>query len=75
MLRTCIQQIGEENERLQSRISGIREDWNDAVSSHVEHTYIDALSGLCSSFYSEVYQVSEDIAMQEDILQKLAGRY
>lgn len=75
MLRTCIQQIGEEANRLESRIAIVRESWNDQVSAHVEQSYIDALSSLCNNFYSEAYQAEMTLSQYEDSLRQLASQY
>lgn len=75
MLRTCIQQIGEEANRLESRIAVVRENWNDQVSAHVEQTYIDALSSVCNNFYSEAYQIETTLRQYEESLRRLADRY
>ncbi len=75
MLRTCIQQIGEEVNRLESRVAVVRESWNDQVSAHVEHSYIEALSSACHNFYSEAYQIETTLRQYEESLKQLADQY
>lgn len=75
MIRSCIQQIGCETERLQSQVSVVSGSWNDRVSAYVEHTYIDALVSTCNSFYTEAYNAENMIRQREEVLQRLADKY
>ena len=75
MIRSCIQQIGFETERLQSQVSVVSEGWNDQVSAYVERTYVDALISACNSFYTDAYSAEGMLRQHEELLQRLADKY